>query len=291
MWTEIKVALKLPYQHCIQCLCCVCICASVRSVHGHCSCPAAHGFAPQSQRMEPAAHWSGVLRQRQPSALLLHTDVWFKGNVNQNCSSATSHTCYRIRNDEFYSIMYCNIQYDNIFSQAGRQVWEQELYNQLAYSSPQTHFHTFAADVSTFIPPLPAALIVAEPWERNLCSDHRHRSQSFEMLFWEMCKRERERGFYFVTQHRTVRLDWTLLSRGRQKLSKVLSRKKSARDTTVKVSEVKAKTCWCLSLGFASLLYLYMSLHLLSPVQREALLNFDNFLIGNAKFEKIIIDK
>uniref|UniRef100_A0A8D3BV16 WASP actin nucleation promoting factor a n=1 Tax=Scophthalmus maximus TaxID=52904 RepID=A0A8D3BV16_SCOMX len=29
---------------------------------------------------------------------------------------------------------------------AGRQVWEQELYNQLVYSSPQSYFHTFAAD-------------------------------------------------------------------------------------------------------------------------------------------------
>lgn len=32
--------------------------------------------------------------------------------------------------------------------QAGRLVWEQELYNQLVYSSPRPHFHTFAADVS-----------------------------------------------------------------------------------------------------------------------------------------------
>lgn len=31
----------------------------------------------------------------------------------------------------------------------GRQVWEQELYNQIVYSSPQPYFHTFAADVST----------------------------------------------------------------------------------------------------------------------------------------------
>ncbi|KAM6982602.1 WASP actin nucleation promoting factor b isoform 2-T2 [Tautogolabrus adspersus] len=28
----------------------------------------------------------------------------------------------------------------------GRQVWEQELYNQIVYSSPQPYFHTFAAD-------------------------------------------------------------------------------------------------------------------------------------------------
>ncbi|CAN9516016.1 unnamed protein product [Ophioblennius macclurei] len=28
----------------------------------------------------------------------------------------------------------------------GRQIWEQELYNQLVYSSPQTYFHTFPAD-------------------------------------------------------------------------------------------------------------------------------------------------
>lgn len=32
--------------------------------------------------------------------------------------------------------------------QAGRLVWEQELYNQLVYSSPKPYFHTFAADVS-----------------------------------------------------------------------------------------------------------------------------------------------
>lgn len=32
--------------------------------------------------------------------------------------------------------------------QAGRLVWEQELYNQFVYSSPRPHFHTFAADVS-----------------------------------------------------------------------------------------------------------------------------------------------
>nr|XP_057907024.1 WASP actin nucleation promoting factor b isoform X2 [Doryrhamphus excisus] len=29
---------------------------------------------------------------------------------------------------------------------AGRQVWEQELYNQIVYSAPQLYFHTFAAD-------------------------------------------------------------------------------------------------------------------------------------------------
>ncbi|XP_026222998.1 wiskott-Aldrich syndrome protein isoform X2 [Anabas testudineus] len=29
---------------------------------------------------------------------------------------------------------------------AGRQVWEQELYNQIVYSCPQPYFHTFAAD-------------------------------------------------------------------------------------------------------------------------------------------------
>ncbi|KAF7662775.1 hypothetical protein LDENG_00227840 [Lucifuga dentata] len=29
---------------------------------------------------------------------------------------------------------------------AGKQVWEQELYNQIVYSSPQPYFHTFAAD-------------------------------------------------------------------------------------------------------------------------------------------------
>lgn len=28
----------------------------------------------------------------------------------------------------------------------GRQVWEQELYNQIIYSSPQPYFHTFSAD-------------------------------------------------------------------------------------------------------------------------------------------------
>lgn len=32
--------------------------------------------------------------------------------------------------------------------QAGTLVWEQELYNQLDYSSPRPFFHTFAADVS-----------------------------------------------------------------------------------------------------------------------------------------------
>lgn len=29
---------------------------------------------------------------------------------------------------------------------AGRQIWEQELYNQIVYNSPQPYFHTFAAD-------------------------------------------------------------------------------------------------------------------------------------------------
>lgn len=28
-------------------------------------------------------------------------------------------------------------------------VWEQEIYNQMLYSSPQKYFHTFPADVST----------------------------------------------------------------------------------------------------------------------------------------------
>lgn len=36
----------------------------------------------------------------------------------------------------------------DISPQAGRLVWEQELYNQIVYSSPQPYFHTFPADVS-----------------------------------------------------------------------------------------------------------------------------------------------
>lgn len=30
-------------------------------------------------------------------------------------------------------------------------VWEQELYNQMIYSSPKPYFHTFAADVSELL--------------------------------------------------------------------------------------------------------------------------------------------
>lgn len=37
------------------------------------------------------------------------------------------------------------------FPQAGRMVWEQELYNQMIYSSPKPFFHTFAADVSELL--------------------------------------------------------------------------------------------------------------------------------------------
>lgn len=40
---------------------------------------------------------------------------------------------------------------NNLFPQAGRMIWEQELYNQLVYSSPQPYFHTFAADVSKLL--------------------------------------------------------------------------------------------------------------------------------------------
>lgn len=40
----------------------------------------------------------------------------------------------------------CDINHSS--SQAGRLVWEQELYDQLVYSSPKPYFHTFAADVS-----------------------------------------------------------------------------------------------------------------------------------------------
>ena len=36
--------------------------------------------------------------------------------------------------------------------QEGKQIWEQELYNQLTYHNPQIFFHTFAADVSTTQP-------------------------------------------------------------------------------------------------------------------------------------------
>lgn len=33
------------------------------------------------------------------------------------------------------------------FPQAEKQIWEQELYNQLVYSTTLPYFHTFAADV------------------------------------------------------------------------------------------------------------------------------------------------
>lgn len=48
---------------------------SVCLVHGYCSSTAVYGSASQSIHVELAAHWSSLLHQRQPSALLLHTDV------------------------------------------------------------------------------------------------------------------------------------------------------------------------------------------------------------------------
>lgn len=60
-------------------------------VHGLCSGTAVHGSASQSIRVELAAHRSGVLRQRQSSALLLHTDVWFEGRPSLDWLS--DHCC------------------------------------------------------------------------------------------------------------------------------------------------------------------------------------------------------
>jgi len=39
--------------------------------------------------------------------------------------------------------------------QAGRLLWEQELYSQLVYSAPTPFFHTFAGDVSDHLNPGP----------------------------------------------------------------------------------------------------------------------------------------
>ena len=39
--------------------------------------------------------------------------------------------------------------------QAGRLLWEQELYSQLVYSAPTPFFHTFAGDVSDRLNPGP----------------------------------------------------------------------------------------------------------------------------------------
>lgn len=66
------------------CIFCICMCCLLFFflVHVHCSSTAVHGSASQSIHMELAAHRSRLLRQRQPSALLLHTDVWFEGNLS-----------------------------------------------------------------------------------------------------------------------------------------------------------------------------------------------------------------
>ena len=36
-----------------------------------------------------------------------------------------------------------------LFFQSGRMLWEQELYNQFRYDTPESFFHMFATDVST----------------------------------------------------------------------------------------------------------------------------------------------
>lgn len=45
--------------------------------------------------------------------------------------------------------MHVHVIYLFIYFQEGKMVWEQELYNQMAYCCPMRFFHTFAADVGT----------------------------------------------------------------------------------------------------------------------------------------------
>lgn len=66
--------------------CFQCMCVFVCLVYGHCSGTAVHGSASQSIHVELAAHRSGLLHQRQPSAFLLHTDVRFEGNLSDNAA-------------------------------------------------------------------------------------------------------------------------------------------------------------------------------------------------------------
>ncbi|KAG5837864.1 hypothetical protein ANANG_G00217550 [Anguilla anguilla] len=73
----------------------------------YCGGAAVHGPAPQPRPLEPAAHRGGVLHQGQPR----------RG----------------------YFIRLFDVK-------EGKQVWEQELYNQMEYYSPRPFFHTFSAD-------------------------------------------------------------------------------------------------------------------------------------------------
>ena len=240
MLTAIKCC-QVSYQ-CLNCY--QCVCPSVLIVHGHRGRAAVHGSASQSVGVEPAAHRGRLLRQRQPSALLLHTDVWFEGNLKR-----CLHTKSLIRGPlkdtqasfslmilpfislklksyqtmmQDYShptwVMPWNWHMNHVSPQTARQVWEQELYNQIVYSSPQPYFHTFPADVST---PLVLPLIL------HLCSLVRQTREWFIVYF-----------LLFAHTIRTVRSDWTLRRNRKQTPSKMLSRRKSARDKPVKVSEV-----------------------------------------------------
>lgn len=47
-----------------------------------------------------------------------------------------------------YSYIFGTEKVKHVSPQIGRLVWEQELYDQITYFSPQVHFHTFPADVS-----------------------------------------------------------------------------------------------------------------------------------------------
>ncbi len=171
MWTAIKCS-RVSYQYwTVLNVCAVCVCL----VRGHRSRTAVYGSASQSVYVELAAHWSGLLRQRQPSALLLHTDVWFDGNLSDKAAiiprvslRGCSRTCRPSLPHDLITADLCvkKLQtvnqdcphltwvmlrvssIDHVFPQTGRLVWEQELYNQIVYSSPKPFFHTFAADVS-----------------------------------------------------------------------------------------------------------------------------------------------
>lgn len=114
--------------------------------------------------------------------------------------------------------------------QSGRQIWEQELYNQIVYSSPLPYFHTFAADVSIPSFDLFSCCRCVMMW-RPVCV---HTINIFKKSTW-----------FFVrplNKRRIVKSDWTLRRNRKQTSSKILLRRKSTKDTTVKVSGVTGLT-------------------------------------------------
>lgn len=200
-------------------------------VHGLCSGTAVHGSASQSICVELAAHRSGVLRQRQSSALLLHTDVWFEGRPSLDWLS--DHCCPVCWNGhDTIWLTSCMSDTEIVkywcFSTGGEAG--------LGAGALQPNCLLFATAELSY---LSCRCKQTSIWSSNFTlSGYAVKPLIMHLFLLKLLFLFHVISYSFLKRCRTVKSDWTLPRSRKQKPSKMLSRRKSTKDTTGKVSEV-----------------------------------------------------